>query len=95
MFPPPFIIVGGREHKPTVNDWPTVLHLGNQPVLVALDIEDRTHTARIGVRKVAPRLGEIAPSRFFRPVTPIRQRLFRIRMGLPEFSPRSLADNTH
>jgi hypothetical protein len=95
MFPPFFVIVGVREHKPNVHHLPGVVDLRNQAVLVALDIEDRTFTARISMRKVTSRLNQIAPCSFLRHVIPIRERLFRIRMYFPKFSQWSLADDTH
>jgi hypothetical protein len=77
-----------------VNPLLIVSDLGDEAILVPSDIEDSTSADRIGVWKIAARLGQVGPFGVFRYPIPVFERLFGVGMRFPKLAQGLPADYT-
>src|SRR5262245_55104861 len=65
------------EHKDALH---FITYTGNQAVMIALDIEDRTCAHRIGMPEIHPHVSQRLPGGFLCDTIPMQQRVFRLQV---------------
>ena len=92
IFPLLLVVLFVGQNMQCVDPLRLISNPGNQAVIVSLDVKNRTITDRVGVTKAFPHLREILPGRLARNIVPVQQRLFGVRVFLPELPEFPFAD---
>jgi hypothetical protein len=83
------------EDVPDIDDLPSVLDRGDQPIGISFDIEHRESSYCIRVRKVSANIRQVSPGGSLGDAVPMQQSLQRILVDRTEFRDRGLADDPH
>src|SRR5262249_40304587 len=82
-------------HLEYINSLQPIPNQRDQAIIISFDVENCAITYRIRMPKALSDLREVLPGGFARNVVPIQQRIFGVRMPLPEFAQSPLADDSH
>ncbi len=100
VLPEVLAVFGMTEQPQDVNSLPVIVDGGNQPVLVAADIEDghgvpARHSHRVSVRINAPKVLKVFPLGLSKEAMPLLQGFGCIGISLSKFAKTFARDDAH